>query len=79
MKKNVEVQTVSAITYKVNSVTEVQIEEWLAFESLAASIMNIDSDGIEDNDEWVISFERFEYGSKLYRFDLEIKIREYPH
>lgn len=47
----------SAITYRVDSVFEVQIEEKLAVESLATIMMNFENDGIEDYDKWVDTLE----------------------
>uniref|UniRef100_M1DLA3 Late blight resistance protein n=1 Tax=Solanum tuberosum TaxID=4113 RepID=M1DLA3_SOLTU len=44
MKQSGELQTVSALTYRVESETEVQIEERLGVEALAAAMMNFDSD-----------------------------------
>ena len=46
MKHNGELQTVSAISYRVESVSEVQIEEVIGVEALAVVIVNFDSDGI---------------------------------
>uniref|UniRef100_M1DEF2 Integrase core domain containing protein n=1 Tax=Solanum tuberosum TaxID=4113 RepID=M1DEF2_SOLTU len=40
MKQSGELQTVSAITYRVDSGAEVQIEELLGVEALAAVMMN---------------------------------------
>lgn len=51
---------VSAITYRVESVPEVQIEERLRVEALAAVHMNFNSDGIEEYDSLVGALERNE-------------------
>ena len=48
MKKSGEPQTVSSISYRVKSMYEVQIEEHLGVESLAAVIMNVESNCIEE-------------------------------
>ena len=53
MKDNVEVQSIFAITYRVDNMFEVQIEEKLAVESLAAIMINFENNGIKDYDEWV--------------------------
>lgn len=53
MKQIGEVQSVTAMTYTVDSVSEVQIEETLGVESLVTIVMNFESDDIEDYDEWV--------------------------
>lgn len=76
MKQSGEVQSMSAIIYRVDSVSEVQIKKMFGVESLAALMVKFESDGIEDYDEWVAALERFEYRSKLKRLDLDIKNRE---
>lgn len=48
MKKNGEIQMVSAISEKVESVFEVRIKERLGVLALAAVIMNFDRDFIEE-------------------------------
>ena len=48
MKQSGEIQTVSAISYRVEKSYEVQIEERLVVEALAVVIMNFYSDGIEE-------------------------------
>uniref|UniRef100_M1DCI6 Integrase core domain containing protein n=1 Tax=Solanum tuberosum TaxID=4113 RepID=M1DCI6_SOLTU len=58
MKQSGELQTISTITYRVESWTEVQIEERLGVEALAAVMMNFDSDGIEEYDELVAALDR---------------------
>ncbi|XP_069145538.1 uncharacterized protein [Solanum lycopersicum] len=47
-KESGEIQMVSAISYKVESTCEVQIEERLGVEALATIMMNFESDGIEE-------------------------------
>uniref|UniRef100_M1DDR7 Integrase core domain containing protein n=1 Tax=Solanum tuberosum TaxID=4113 RepID=M1DDR7_SOLTU len=59
MRQSVELQTVSAITYRVETGTEVQIEERLGVEALAAVMMNFDSDGIEEYDELVAALDKY--------------------
>ena len=54
MKKNGEIQTLSSISYRVKSMFEVQIEEHLGVEALAAMIMNFESDGIEEYGSLVV-------------------------
>jgi len=58
MKQNGELQTVSAITYRVESGSELQIEERLGVEALAAVMMNFGSDGIEEYDELVAALDK---------------------
>ena len=48
MKQSNELQTVYAISYRVESTSEVQIKVHLCVEELAAVIMNFESNGIED-------------------------------
>ena len=48
MKQSGEPQMLSSISYRVKSMYEVQIEERLGVEALAAVIMNFESDGIEE-------------------------------
>lgn len=43
---------VTAISYRVKSISEAQIEERLDLEVLAAIIMTFDSDGIEEYVSW---------------------------
>ena len=64
MRQSAEIQSVSAISYKVESSFEVQIEERLGIETLAAVIINFESDCIE------------KYGSLVaapYRGDVHFK------
>ena len=62
MKQNGELQTVSAITYRLESGSEVQIEEQLGVEALAAVMMNFGSDGIDEYDELVAALDKCETG-----------------
>ena len=48
MRQNGEIQSVYAISYKVESSSEVQIEMCLGVEALEAVIMNFESDCIEE-------------------------------
>ena len=48
MRQTGELQSISAISDKVESSSEVQIEERLGVVALAAVIMNFESDGIEE-------------------------------
>ena len=78
MKQNGELQTVSAITYRVESGSEVQIEERLGVEALAAVMMNFGSDGIDEYDELVAALDKCEYRSKPKKYELDMKNRESP-
>ena len=69
---------VSAITYRIESVSEVQVEETLGAEALATVMMNFESDGIEEYDELVDALDRCEYRSKPKKFELDMKNRESP-
>ena len=57
IKHSGELQAVSAISYRVESTSEVQIEELLGFEALAEVIMNFKSDGIEEYGSLVAALE----------------------
>ena len=57
MSQSGELQSISAISYRVEESSEVRIEEHLGVEALAAAIMNFDSDGI------------IEYGSLVAALD----------
>ena len=78
MKQIGELQTVFAITYRVESGVEVQIEERLGVGALAAVMMNFDSDGIEEYDDLVATLDRCEYRSKQKKYQLDMKNRESP-
>ena len=53
MKKSGELQMVTSISYIVESVLKVKYEERLGVEALAAVIMNLASDGIEEYESLV--------------------------
>ena len=78
MKQSGELQTFSAITYRVESVPEVQIKERLGVEALEAVNINFDSDGIEEYDSLVGALERNEYRSKPKKLELYMKHHECP-
>ena len=78
IKQSGELQMVFAITYRVESGTEVQIEERVDVEALAAFMMNFDSDGIEEYDELVVALDRGEYWSKPKKYELDMKNHESP-
>uniref|UniRef100_M1DEH6 Integrase core domain containing protein n=1 Tax=Solanum tuberosum TaxID=4113 RepID=M1DEH6_SOLTU len=78
MKKSGELQTVSAITYSVESETDVQIEERLGVEALEEVMMNFDSDCIEEYLHLVAALDRCEYRSKPKNYELNMKNRESP-
>ena len=58
MRQSAEIQSVSAISYKVESSSEVQIEERLGVQALAAVIMNFESDCIEEYGSLVAALDR---------------------
>ncbi|KAK4713402.1 hypothetical protein R3W88_019309 [Solanum pinnatisectum] len=78
MKQSSELQSVSAITYRVEIGFEVQIEERLGVEALAAVMMNFASDSIEEYDESVAALDRCEYRSKPKMLELDLKNHESP-
>ncbi|XP_015060244.1 uncharacterized protein LOC107006123 [Solanum pennellii] len=57
IKRNGELKTVSSISYRVESTSEVQIEECLCVEALVAVIMKFESDGIEEYGYFVAALE----------------------
>ncbi|XP_049391627.1 uncharacterized protein LOC125856099 [Solanum stenotomum] len=77
-KQSSEIQSVSAITYRVENGSEVQIEERLGVEALAAVMMNFESDDIEEYDELDATVDRCEYRSKPKKLELDMKNRESP-
>ena len=58
MRQSGELQSVSAISYKGGDSSEPQIEERLGVETLAAVIMNIDNDCIEEYESLVAALDR---------------------
>ena len=58
MRQNGKLQSVSAISYRVEESFEVQIEERLGVEALAAMIINFDSDCIEEYGTLVAALDR---------------------
>ena len=76
MKKSGKIQTVSAITYKVESISKVHIEEQLGFEALQGVITNFDSNGIEEYYFFMTALKREEYQSKTKKFECKMKHRE---
>ena len=78
MWQNGEHQSVSAISYRVEESSEVQIEERLGVEALAAVIINFDSDGIEEYGSLVSTLDRVDVCFKPKKFELGMKHRESP-
>ncbi|XP_010314111.2 uncharacterized protein [Solanum lycopersicum] len=78
MKESSEIQIVSTITYVVESVSEVQVDERLGVEALTSIIKNFDGDGIEEYGFLVATFERNEYRLKPTKLELGMKHRESP-
>ena len=73
IKKSGELQTVSTISYRVDSVAEVQIEKRLGIKALVSIIMDFDSDCIEEYDFLVDTLEWNEYRSKPKKLELYMK------
>ena len=78
MKQSCELQMISAISYKVECISEVQIAERLGVEALAEVIMDFESDGIEEHRSLVASLEGNEYQLKLKKLELDMKHHESP-
>ena len=78
MKQSGELQTVSVISYRVESMSEVQIEEPLSVEALAAVIMNLESDCIEEYGSLVGALDRGDVRFKPKKLDLYMKHHDFP-
>ena len=66
------------ISYRVASISEIQIEDRLGVEALAEVIINFESDGIEEYGSLVTTLERGEYRSKPKKLELDMKHCESP-
>ena len=78
MRQSGELQSVSAISYRVEESSEVQIEEHLGVDALAAVIMNFDSDGIYEYESLVAIFDRGYFHFKPRKFELDMQHCESP-
>ena len=78
MRQSCEVQFVSPISYKVESLSEVQIKNRLGVEALAAVIMNFESDFMEEYESLVAALDRGDVHFKPKKLDLYMKHREFP-
>ena len=77
MKKSGEIQTISAISYRVESTSEVQIEERLGVEALLAVIMNFERDIIEEYGSLGAELDNGDFHFKPKKLELDMKHREY--
>ena len=68
----------SAISYRAEKSSEIQIEECLGVEALAALIMNFDSDCIEEYGSLVIALDQGDVPFKPKKLELLMKHRESP-
>ena len=68
MRQSGEIQSVSAIFYRVEESSEVQIEERLGVEALVV-IVNFDSDGIKEYGSLVTTLDRGNVRFKLKKFE----------
>ena len=79
MRLSGELQSISIISNKVEKSFEVQIEEFLGVEALAAVIMNFDSDCIEEYESLVVvALDRGNVRFKPKKLDLHMKHRKSP-
>ena len=78
MRQSGELHSVSAISYRVEESFEVQIEERLGVEALAAMIINFDSDGIKKYGSLVGELDQGNVRFKPKKFELDIQHRESP-
>jgi len=68
-----ELQLVSVITYRVEIVSEVQVEERLGVEALAAFMINFNNDCIEEYNELVAALNKCEYRSIPKKLESDMK------
>ena len=78
IRKNGELQSVYAISYKVEISAQVQIEMSIPLEALATVIMNFQSDGIEEYGSLALSLDRGNIQFKPKKLEIDIKHRESP-
>ena len=78
MRQSGEIQSVSAISYRVKKSYEVQIKECLGVETLPTVIMNFDSDGIEEYGSLVAALDRGNVRFRPMKFDLDMQHSESP-
>ena len=72
MRHSSEIQSVFAISYSVEKSSEVQIKERLGVESLAAVIMNFDSDSIGEYGSLVATLHQSDNMFKPKKLELDI-------
>ena len=78
MRQSGELQSISAISYKVGESSETQIEERLGVEALVTVIMNFDNDCIEEYGSLVAALDRGNVHFKPKKFYLDMQHRESP-
>ena len=78
MMQNSEIQSVYVVSYKVERLSEVQIEESLGVEAVAVVIMNFESDCIEDYGSLVAALDQGDVWFKPTKLDLDMKHRDSP-
>ena len=77
MRQSGEIQSVSAISYRVKKSYEVQIEECLGVETLAVVIINFDSDCIEEYASLVATHDQGDIRFKP-KLELDMNHRDSP-
>ncbi|XP_049399786.1 uncharacterized protein LOC125863846 [Solanum stenotomum] len=78
MKQERDLKSVPVVNHFVEQGSDVSIEERLGVDELAAVMMNFKGDGIEDCDELVAAFDKFEFRSKPKKLELDMKNRDSP-
>ena len=78
MKQSGDIRMVYALSFRVESTSEVQIDECLGVEALAAVIINFESDGIEEYGSLIAALEQGNYRSKPKKLELYMKHRKSP-
>ena len=78
MRQIGELQSVSFTSYNMGETFETQIEERLGVEALAAVIMNLDSNCIEEYESLVVALDRGDVQFKPKKYELDMKNRKSP-
>ncbi|XP_069150347.1 uncharacterized protein [Solanum lycopersicum] len=78
MRQSGALQSVSAISYKVDKSSEIQIEERLGEEALVAVKMNFYNDCIEEYESLVPAIDRCDLRFKPKKYELDMNNRESP-
>ena len=78
MRQSGELKSVSATSYNIGETSETQIEERLGVKALAAVIMNIDNDCIEEYESLVAALDRGDVLFEPKKLEQDMKNHESP-